>query len=336
VKQGLFLAVKVAVSVLLIWWLLDRIDVAPIAARFGALAAGPPVLLIALALAAMALAAALLALRWRFVNRALGVPVSGRRALRLTLIGLFFSQTLPSTIGGDAARIWFLYRDGVRLARAASGVVLDRLCALAALLTLVALTLPALFRLIDDPAPRWSLPLLVLAGACGFAVLLALGGRAGVLFARWRAARALVVLGADARALVAARAEALRAFALALCIHALGVLAVWLLGRAVGAAIPLVYCAVLTPPVILVSMMPVSIAGWGVREGAMVVAFGFVGVPAADALAVSLLFGLVLVAIGAPGGVLWLAEAGGKASGKAGGNASGKAGAKAREKPRES
>ena len=53
-------------------------------------------------------------------------------------------------------------------------------------------------------------------------------------------------------------------------------------------------------------MIPVSIAGWGVREGAMVVAFGFVGIPAADALVVSLTFGALLVAAGMPGGILWL------------------------------
>jgi hypothetical protein len=55
-------------------------------------------------------------------------------------------------------------------------------------------------------------------------------------------------------------------------------------------------------------MVPISVAGWGIREGAMIVAFGFVGVPEADALVVSILFGLTLIAAGAPGGVLWLSE----------------------------
>jgi len=58
----------------------------------------------------------------------------------------------------------------------------------------------------------------------------------------------------------------------------------------------------------LVSMIPISFGGWGVREGAMVVFFGLVGVPAADALAMSILFGLAALVAGLPGGVLWVVQ----------------------------
>jgi hypothetical protein len=57
--------------------------------------------------------------------------------------------------------------------------------------------------------------------------------------------------------------------------------------------------------VILVTVVPISIAGWGVREGAMVVAFGFINVPASAAFAVSVLFGLTLAAASLPGSILW-------------------------------
>jgi hypothetical protein len=55
----------------------------------------------------------------------------------------------------------------------------------------------------------------------------------------------------------------------------------------------------------LISMVPISIAGWGVREGAMVSAFGLVGLRAADALAMSIVFGLIVSLVGVPGGVIW-------------------------------
>jgi hypothetical protein len=57
------------------------------------------------------------------------------------------------------------------------------------------------------------------------------------------------------------------------------------------------------------SMLPVSVAGWGVRELAMVSAFGYVGVPDADALLMSLCFGLLILTISLPGGLLWLVTA---------------------------
>ena len=64
-------------------------------------------------------------------------------------------------------------------------------------------------------------------------------------------------------------------------------------------------CILLVPPVILVTVVPISIAGWGVREGAMVVAFGFIDVPASAAFAVSVLFGLTLAAASLPGSLIW-------------------------------
>ncbi|MBE9556580.1 MAG: flippase-like domain-containing protein, partial [Proteobacteria bacterium] len=70
---------------------------------------------------------------------------------------------------------------------------------------------------------------------------------------------------------------------------------------------------VLVPAVILLSTVPVSIGGWGLREGLMVVALGLAGVPADAALSVSILFGLAMIVAGLPGGVLWL-MAGGRTS----------------------
>jgi uncharacterized membrane protein YbhN (UPF0104 family) len=65
----------------------------------------------------------------------------------------------------------------------------------------------------------------------------------------------------------------------------------------------------------LVTMAPISFAGWGVREGAMIVGLGLAGIAAADALAVSVAFGLLQVVLGVPGGVLWLAR---RSAGRAG------------------
>jgi len=65
--------------------------------------------------------------------------------------------------------------------------------------------------------------------------------------------------------------------------------------------------------VILFSMVPITIAGWGVREGAMVVALGTVGVGREEALAISVLFGIASAIAALPGGLIWLAT--GRSSG---------------------
>jgi uncharacterized membrane protein YbhN (UPF0104 family) len=56
----------------------------------------------------------------------------------------------------------------------------------------------------------------------------------------------------------------------------------------------------------LIAAIPVSIAGWGVREGAMVTAFTFAGLPNHDALAISALFGAGSFVVGAVGGLIWI------------------------------
>ena len=83
---------------------------------------------------------------------------------------------------------------------------------------------------------------------------------------------------------------------------------VWLAARGLGIEAGLGDCLVVVPPVIIATLLPVSIAGWGVREGAMVFGFGLLGVAAADALALSILVGIANVAAGLPGAALWLAE----------------------------
>ena len=65
-------------------------------------------------------------------------------------------------------------------------------------------------------------------------------------------------------------------------------------------------CIVLFPPALLVTTLPISIAGWGVRELAMVAVFALVGVPADGASVLSILFGLLDALISLPGGVLWV------------------------------
>ena len=62
----------------------------------------------------------------------------------------------------------------------------------------------------------------------------------------------------------------------------------------------------LFPPVLLVITIPVSIAGWGVREGAMVAALGLIGVPVEGAVVLSIMYGLLGLLPAIPGGLFWL------------------------------
>lgn len=252
--------------------------------------------LVAAAFAVLLLHGVLSAWRWRTIVRLQGGDLSWPDALRLFFISMFFNQTLSTTVGGDAARIWSLRGGGMPVGVAAAGVLLERAAGLLALtpLLLIGLTFlprpvhPALFVLLALAA---ALPLALLSAAP-----LARSARG------WRAA-----LGRFAQTgrRVLFSAAGLAVFGQSLVVH-LGVgLAVYLLAQSADASPGLVVCLILTPPILLAATLPVSFGGWGPREAALVWLFGLFGVGASSALAVSVALGLLVMAAGLPGAALW-------------------------------
>jgi uncharacterized membrane protein YbhN (UPF0104 family) len=95
-----------------------------------------------------------------------------------------------------------------------------------------------------------------------------------------------------------------------LLIHSMSVSAAWCLAKSVAAPLEWSEALLLVLPVLLVATIPVSIAGWGTRETAMVIAFGYAGLPESDGLIVSVLLGIAMFAAGLVGGVVWILDRG--------------------------
>ena len=292
--------IKIAISVVLIAIVLRAFDVRGVIAHFAKV--DVPTLLMVVALA---LSIALLhTLRWLAVVNANGSKLGFKTALQVVLIGHFFNQALPSSVGGDAVRVWCAYRAGLTVGAAANTVIIDRVVTMFSLLLLSAAGLPWLFDIVTDPVARWALSTVICAGLAGFAAFLALR-RLPRGVTRWRAVRALLAVSALARNVMFNARYALPAILLSVLSFVGFAVIVYWLARAMRLDVTLLDCILLVPPVILVTVVPISIAGWGVREGAMVVAFGFINVPASAAFAVSVLFGLTLAAASLPGSLIW-------------------------------
>jgi uncharacterized membrane protein YbhN (UPF0104 family) len=243
--------------------------------------------------------------RWRIVLNCLGRNLHFVLAWKLVLIGYFFNQTLPSTVGGDAFRVWGAYRNGVRVGDAISSVIIDRVAALASLLLMIVLGLPWLFELITVPSARWIVMLVLVGGALGMALLLSLG-RFASLLGRWRPMRLLLPVATGARAVFGSGTATTQIVLLTIVAYVIASYAVHLLAQGLSIKLGFGDALLLIPLVTLVTVLPVSIAGWGLRESAMVVALGLIGVPAVAAFSLSVLYGLVVMASGVPGGVIWL------------------------------
>jgi uncharacterized membrane protein YbhN (UPF0104 family) len=159
---------------------------------------------------------------------------------------------------------------------------------------------------------------LAVAGVLGFAVVLLLGyvrGRIDILAylpprIRTGAITAFIV---EASTVGHYLLERHRGFAWVFVLSALVamanvlVFALILSGMGVGSALA-VGCALLVPAIMEIAMLPISLAGWGVREGAAIVAFGALGLPPDQALGASIAFGLIVAAVSMLGGILWLVD----------------------------
>ena len=245
--------------------------------------------------------------RWHIILSSEAPSPGPGALLKIVLVGLFFNQVLPTGIGGDAVRAWRCRKLGIGLGTAVRSILLDRACGYLVLVALYAASLPSLLQVLPDARQRDGV-VAVFAGA-----LLALLGLVSLdqlprRMLRHRAIAPLAELSRESRRLFTHPRRCSAVLALSVCTIGLTVLAFKLLGDAVGSRLSVESWAMIVPPVSLIQLLPVSLAGWGVREVVLVVALASFGIPAEAALATSVLMGLCLVIVGLPGGLIWLAD----------------------------
>ena len=243
--------------------------------------------------------------RWHRIIFALHGKIGFQRCLRYEWEGQFFSQVLVSSVGGDVVRIFRIHREGLSGGTAGATVLLDRLSALAVVLISVALSVPILSELVRIPGFAMGLLTILGAGILGFAFLFVMD-RVLKLPLSWRLTRFLHQLAADARRLILRPGIAAIVLGCSFLVLFLSAFTLFLLGKSLDVGLGLTQAMVFTPLVILLTTLPISIAGWGVREVGMVVLLEQVGVARTDAVALSVAFGLALLITALPGGVLWI------------------------------
>ena len=303
-KNQILVILKVIVSGGLIWFLLSSIDIG--AAKDRILGADPVMILCAgfVLLLQMGVGGA----RWWAVMRAIETPLPWFELTKLFWIGGFFSQALPSSVGGDPIRIYMAYKDGLPLSKAINGVMLERVVTIIGLTILVIAVQPWFVPKLNAETQMLTLTVLAMLGAgtiFGVIVLLYLD-RLPEALSKFRIVRGMNALAADSRLLFLRLKGAVLASIFGILTHVNISLCVFFLAMSIGVDVTWLDCMVLMPLVILVTTLPISIAGWGVREGAMVTAFALVGVPSEGALVLSLMLGILGIVMMIPGGGFWL------------------------------
>ena len=304
-RQILLSALKILISAALLYLALRKVNFIALAARIDLASLG----WLTLAVAATFLQMLAGALRWCEISAECDAPLAAPKAMRFNLIGTFFNQTLPSSIGGDAMRLWLVARDGAGWRAATYSIFVDRAVGLIALAIVIVASLPWSYNLIRDPDGRAALLLVDFAALAAGAGFLLLGRLPWPWLRTWWGTHHFHACSVIAnRALFSAqRGPKLALYSLS--VHILTVVIAWCVVKSIAAPVLFGQAFQLVPPVMLITMMPISIAGWGVREATMGLAFGYAGLATSEGVNVSLLFGMVSFIVGAIGGLVWIFSA---------------------------
>jgi uncharacterized membrane protein YbhN (UPF0104 family) len=302
-RQILLSAIRILISAALLYLALRKVNLSDLVSRVNNRTS---LGWIALAIGVSFLQIFVGVLRWREVSAECGAPLAIRQAMRFNVIGAFFNQTLPSSIGGDAVRLWLVARAGAGWRAATYSIFVDRAVGLIVLAILIVVLLPWSYHLIVDPEGRSALVLVdsaALAGGIGFIVL---GALRWPWLRRWWGMHHLHACAIIANRVMFSHFRGPKVAALSLMVHTLTVIIAWCTVQSITAPISFAQTFLIVPPVMLITILPISIAGWGVREATMGLAFGYVGLTMDDGVGLSLLFGAVSFIVGAIGGLVWM------------------------------
>jgi len=261
--------------------------------------------LLAAAAAIMVVQIVLGGLRWHVILRELDAPVRLPDSIRLFFIAGFFNAWLWGAVGGDVIRVWLSYRGQLSASTAVNSVILDRVAAVAGVAVLVLATAPLFIHRVGYVMPALVPVAVAGAGLLGIAVAAQIH-RLPLDWQRSRLLRAFQDLSSATRTIFLRPAAALRVLGLAVTVQVIMAFTAFVIARSLNVGLSFLDSLVLMQPVALITALPISVGGWGVRETAMIGLLGLVGIPSSAALSISVQLGFLVILTTLPGALFWL------------------------------
>jgi len=300
-KKHLLFYLKIIVTVALFFWLASKIDFAALESLKNS------IMLSSLLVASFFVVAQFFVgvVRWRIILLLFNINQPFRTALQIYWIGMFFNACLPTGVAGDALRVRIMRQPNVTISKLVNIVFLERLIGLLVLLWIVAFSILGFKSMLGHIPFLYSFELLIIGGSLGF-ILLSYLHHLPLPWQRYRIMRWIQQLSLDTHILWRCPFITAFMFIITLMAMAAQVLSVYYLAQGLHLPVSLWDCWILVPPVILAMSLPISIGGWGIREGVMISFFGFIGISTTAAFSLSVLFGILMLIIYLPGGVFWI------------------------------
>jgi len=263
-----------------------------------------------LAIAVYIAAQPLRMVRWRLLLIEKQVSISRTRLLILCFIGTFFSGFLPTIVGGDVVRGYYVFKESNAHDVSFASIVVERLCGLV-IIIITGSAASLYFLILHGPSPLITtclagcLLVLVLMCSMCYQPLFKAMSRPLSLVRRWNIAGKIDAIY-QATLSYKGHVKALAWCVVLSSIYELVIIYIhFLLAVALGWNIPGALFFLAVPVVTVVSMFPLSFGGLGVREGAMVIFFSQYGISSASAISLSLLSYSISLVAGAIGGMMY-------------------------------
>jgi uncharacterized protein (TIRG00374 family) len=306
-KTKIFASLKPVITVLLFFVIFRNIDFA----AFGSTLRNASVAILLAGFLTLWIGHFSCVVRWRMLMRPLMPVPSLRRLFFIYCMGMFFNLAFPTLVGGDAVKIYYTGRPSNSYAQSFAATFLDRDTGLGAMLAIACLST------VLHPIPVPGVPVSMIVWGVFFAfaagnLILFLPGLHGWVSKTLRRIRLAGTAGKiDTVSEVLqtmARHKTVLAGAIAISFfnQFLYILLVWFVSEGLRLDIPFSYFLTFVPVITIITMVPVSLNGMGLREFAFMSLFGAVNVPPASCIALGLVVSFIIMLASLPGGFVYI------------------------------
>jgi hypothetical protein len=306
-KSVLITLAKTGVTALLFFLLFRRVDFS----HFGAILRGARLNILLIAFMVLWVGHYICIFRWRMLMRPLMPVLSIGQLFGIYCIGLFFNLIFPTVVGGDVVKMYYAGKPSKLYAQSFAATFLDRDAGMLAMMIIA-----CMITLIHPVAvPGVPVNLIVWLSFLLFLV-------ANVVIFTPSLHRVLTaILHAFRLSRIAARIDAISSafrvmgqhwsilaasLAISLVNQLLAISVTWVLAEGLMLHVPLLYFLLFVPVITLVSMIPISLNGMGLREYAFMSLLGAIGIAPASCVALGLLSSAFIILSSLPGGVVYI------------------------------
>ena len=244
--------------------------------------------------------------RWYILGVGTGDFLNILTAIKINFAAMFCNQVLPTSIGGDVVRVTLAGREGLTIGRAIRTVLLDRVTGLVSLIVLIAVT----FIAVESYLPKeWPVQTIKISPILILIVVFILFYNGKMLAPLLQKVAYLEWFGTFLRegsVLIREGKTIYYTILISIIIHSIGALCVWTLANDLGLEISYMSVLGFLPFISLAQLIPISIAGWGVREGVVVTLFAWMGMDTSIALLVSIIWGASIAIAAVFCGFIWV------------------------------